>query len=114
ELHGFVRKIDAQRRCEITKKLAGELPPAITCRLLKVSPFQRDTWEHFDAKGGAIRERYWREVYPNWLLKDSPDLNEVIDRLLEVQRPRAAFFTVHMSFEQVETSRLKRLLQEIG
>lgn len=113
-IRGFLWKVNAPLRIEITKKLAGVLPPDITCRLLKVSPFQRDTWELVDAQGDAIREKYWREVYPNWLLKDSPDLNEVIDRLLEVQRPRAAFFTVHMSFEQVETSRLKRLLREVG
>jgi addiction module HigA family antidote len=113
-IRGFLLKIDAPLRFEITKALGGDLPPDMTCRLLKVSPFQRDTWEHVDAKGGAIRERYWREVYPNWLLKDSPDLNEVIDRFVEVGRSRAAFFAVHMAFEEIETSRLKRLLQEVG
>jgi hypothetical protein len=34
--------------------------------------------------------------------------------LLEVRRPRAAFFVVHFALQEVETSRLKRLLQEIG
>ena len=113
-IRGFLVKIDAALRSEITKELAGTLPPDMTCRLLKVSPFQHDTWEHVDAQGSAIREQYWRDVYPNWLLKDSPDLNEVIDQLLDVQRPRAAFFTVHMDFEQARNPRLKRLLQEIG
>ncbi len=113
-IRGFLLKIDAQLRIEITKKLAGELPPDMTCRLLKVSPFQRDTWERADAQGSAIREQYWREVYPSWLLKDSPELNEVIDRLLEARRPRAGFFAVHMAFDEIETSRLKRLLHDVG
>ena len=113
-MRGFLVKIDTALRSESTRALTGVLPPGMTCRLLKDSPFQRDTWEHVDAQGSAIREQYWREVYPNWFLNDSPDRNDVIDRLLEVQRPRAAFFTVHMAFEQVETSRLKRLLQELG
>ena len=39
---------------------------------------------------------------------------ELLDRLLEANRPRAAFDTVHMHWEQVETSRLKRLLHTVG
>src|SRR6185437_7117461 len=76
--------------------------------------FQRDTWEHVASQGPAIHEQYWREVNPSWLLKESPDLNEVVDRLLEAKRPRAAFLAVHMAFDEIETSRLKSLLQEIG
>ncbi|MGC4054933.1 MAG: HigA family addiction module antitoxin [Paludibaculum sp.] len=113
-MRGFLVRIDAPLRSEIAKQLACILAPNMVCRLLKVSPFQRHTWDYVDAMGSAIREQYWREVYPSWLLGDSPDLNEVIDRLLEVQRPRAAFFAVHMALEQIETSRLKRLLHEIG
>jgi addiction module HigA family antidote len=113
-IRGFLLKVDSSVRADITLRLAKVLPTPLLCRFLKSSPFEHDTWEYVDAQGEAIREQYWRDVYPNWLGKDAPDLNEVIDRLLEARRPRAAFFTVHFAFEEVETSRLKRLLQEVG
>ncbi|HWZ42429.1 MAG TPA: HigA family addiction module antitoxin [Candidatus Saccharimonadales bacterium] len=113
-IRGFLLKLDAGARGNITQQLAKVLPAPLLCRLLKCSPFQHDTWEHVDTLGHAIREQYWREVHPNWLMKDSPDLNEVIDRLLESHRPLAGFFAVQAAIEEVETSRLKRLLQEVG
>jgi hypothetical protein len=113
-IRGFLLKVDAGVRLDITQHLLKVLSPSLVCRFLKCSPFQHDTWVHVDSEGTEIREQYWREVYPNWLVKDSPDLNEVIDRLLEARRPRAAFFAIHFAFEEIETSRLKRLLQEVG
>jgi addiction module HigA family antidote len=113
-VRGFLLKVGAGVRLDVTQQLTKTLPPPLSCRFLKWSPFQHDTWEQVDAQGDAVREQYWREVYPNWVLKDSPDLNEVIDRLLDARRPRAAFYAVHYALGEVETSRLKRLLQEIG
>jgi addiction module HigA family antidote len=113
-IRGFLLKVDAGVRDDITQRLAEVLPAPLLCRFLKCSPFQHATWEHVDAQGDAIREQYWREVYPNRLSRDSPDLNEVVDRLLEARRPRAAFSTIQFAFKEVETSRLKRLLLDVG
>jgi hypothetical protein len=90
------------------------LPPSQVCRLLKCSPFQRETWVHVDSQEQEIRDQYWREIHPGWLHREAPEINEVIDRLLEARRPRAAFQAVHFALEQVETTRLKRLLHEVG
>jgi len=111
---GFLRKTLPQLRLRITRTLAGTLPPDQACRLLKVSPFERDTWLIVDSQQPQIREQYWRDAYPGWLHPTSPDLNEAVDRLLEARRPRAAFQAVHSAFENVETSRLKRLLDQVG
>jgi addiction module HigA family antidote len=113
-IHGFLVRAEASVRLDITQHLLKVLPASSTCRFLKCSPFQHETWVHVDSQGPEIRERYWGEVYPSLLRKDSPDLNELIDRLLEARRPRAAFHAVHIAFEEIETSRLKRLLQEVG
>jgi addiction module HigA family antidote len=113
-IRGFTYKLDAGVRSELTQALAKVLPPALLCRLLKSSPFQHDTWVQVDAQGEAIREHYWREVNPDFVRKDSPDLNVVLDRLLDARRPRAAFATVHFALQELETSRLRRLLEDIG
>lgn len=44
-----------------------------------------------------IRTRYWQEVLPHWNRRhNEAELSEIVDRLLAVKRPRAAFHTVHM------------------
>ncbi len=111
---GFVRKIATELRVTIMHTLAPPLPPDQTSRLLKVSPFERDTWVVVDSLDPQIREQYWRDVHPGWLHPASLDLNEAIDRLLEAQRPRAAFQAIHSALENVETSRLKRLLDQVA
>ena len=111
---GFVRKVTPELRLDTTRTLSGTLPPDQICRLLKVSPFERDSWLLVHSQDAPIREQYWRDVHPGWLHPGSPDLNEAIDRLLEARRPRAAFQAVHAAFENVETSRLKRLLDQVG
>lgn len=111
---GFLRKIAPEIRLNITRALVATLPPDQTGRLLKVSSFERDTWLVVDSQDPQIREQYWRDVHPGWLHPGSPDLNEAIDRLLEARRPRAAFQAVHSAVENVETSRLKRLLEQVG
>ncbi|MGB6941786.1 MAG: hypothetical protein WBE37_05290, partial [Bryobacteraceae bacterium] len=113
-IRGFLLKLDAGIRADVTGLFAKALPTPLVCRFLKYSPFQHDTWAKVDALGDEMREQYWREVHPDWLRKDSPDLNEVVGRLLGARRPRAAFFSVHFALDELETSRLKRLLHEIG
>lgn len=113
-VRGFLVKVESAVRVDITQALARILPSALLCRLLKSSPFQHETWTHVDAQGGPVHEQYWREVFPDCLGNGSPDLNEAIDRLLEAGRPRAAFFSVQFALDEIETSRLQRLLQGIG
>ena len=57
-----------------------------------------------------MRDQYWSGVTPRFVQPTEPETNELIDRLLEVDRPRAAFSIVRFDWEKVETSRLKRLL----
>lgn len=113
-LRGFLLQVDASLRLDVTQQLLKTLAPSLICRFLRCSPFQHDTWDHVDSQGPSIREKYWSEIHPGWLSKNSADLNEVVDRLLEAHRPRAAFHTVQFALEEIETSRLKRLLQELA
>ena len=111
---GFLSRVDTHLRLETTRALLAALPPSQVCRLLKCSPFQRETWLLVDSQPSEIREQYWREIHPGSLRQDAPEINEVIDRLLEAHRPRAAFRAVHFALKEIETSRLKRLLYEVG
>ncbi len=113
-VRGFLLGVDDGTRGQITQQLLDVVSPSLACRLLKSSPFQHDTWVLADSAGPEVSQRYWHEVYPEWLRRDSPDLNEAVDRLLEARRPRAAFHAIQHALEQIETLRLARLLQEIA
>ena len=63
---------------------------------------------------GASARGIGRTCIPFWGRHTPTELTELIDRLLEARRPRAAFHAVHMDFKDIETSRLKRLLRDVA
>ncbi len=113
-LRGFLSKLDASVRLKTTDALLATLSPSHICRLFMCLPLQRETWLQVDSQKPEVREQYWRDVPVIWMAHDSPDINEGIDRLIEAKRPRAAFHAIQLALEEVETSRLKRLLQEVA
>jgi hypothetical protein len=83
-------------------------------RILKCAPFRAETWKHLDALPTELQRRYWSETYIRWQGQDEVEINRLIDRLLEVRRPRAAFEAVHMDFKKVETKRLVELVRAVA
>ncbi len=82
-------------------------------RLLRRAPFGAETWRIVDALPESIRSSYWKEVTPISLLRrDADNANRVVDELLRVERPRAAFSMVQMVFPTITSERLTRLLVE--
>lgn len=113
-LQGFLCEIGAESRTEVLQAAAEGLPAEECRRLFVCAPFQESTWRLLDGYGEEVRTGYWNDVFPSWSRHTPTELTELIDRLLEARRPRAAFHAVHMDFKDVETSRLKRLLRNIA
>lgn len=113
-LQGFLLAIGDDSRTELLKATAEELPGEERKRLFICAPFQVSTWRLLDCYGEDIRLGYWKGVLPSWGRHTTSELTELIDCLLEVQRPLAAFHAAHMYFKEVETSRLKRLLHDVA
>ncbi len=113
-LQGFLLAIGDEARAEVINVVAEELPAEECKRLFVCAPFNASTWRLLDGYSEDIRTGYWKDVVPSWGQHTPAELNELIDRLLEAQRPRAAFHAVHMDFKDIETSRLKRLLRDIA
>jgi addiction module HigA family antidote len=109
-IQGFLSSVEAGRLAGFLTSLAQGADPDFIVRLFRAAPFGQDTWRLLDQFGDELRDRYWREVWPYSNRHSDGELTELLDRLLEVQRPRAAFFAVHMDWARIETSRLKRLL----
>ena len=109
-VQGFLASVDEEARGAILFAVAEGMDTGRIVRLFRCAPFSRDTWRLLDRYGEEIRVRYWQEVVPQWNRHSEAELVEILDRLLEAKRPRAAFHAVRLDLSQVETSRLKRLL----
>ena len=113
-LQGFLVAIKEDSRAGVLQAVAKELSAAEQVRLFVCAPFQASTWRLLDGYSEDIRAEYWRNVSPSWIRYSPAELTELIDCLLEVRRPRAAFYAVHMNLKDIETSRLKQLLREVA
>lgn len=112
-LQGFLWAMEHDLRAEVLKVTSAELSPNDRKRLLLCAPFQASTWRFLDDLGEDVRAEYWKEAIPSGQ-HSSADLTEIIDRLLEARRPHVAFDAVRLCFEEIETSRLKRLLRDVA
>ena len=113
-IQGFLRSVDDCMREAIVDSVVEGADIDETARLLRCAPFRQHTWRLLDRYGDEVRDRYWQEVVPQRGSHGDAELNELVDCLLEVKRPRAAFDAVHLDWSRVETSRLKRLLFDTG
>lgn len=113
-LQGFLRAIEDNSRAQVLRTAAEELPAEERIRLFVCAPFQASTWRLLDGHGESVRTGYWKDVLPTWGRHTAAELTEMIDRLLEARRPHAAFHAGHMDFDDIETSRLKRLLRDVA
>ncbi len=113
-IRGFLLVVEDEVRDKILLDVATGADTSRTLRLFLCAPFGQGTWRLLDRFDNEVRDRYWQEVFPYWNRFSEAELIELLDRLLEAQRPRAAFHTVRFAWPQIETSRLKRLLLAVA
>lgn len=112
-VQGFLLSSADEGRAMILSAVAGGRDANQIVRLFCGAPFKQHTWRLLDDYGERVRDEYWREVQPHLghLERYSEaEIIELIDRLLEAGRPRAAFAAVNIKCDQVETASLKRLI----
>lgn len=112
-VQGFLLPFTDEVRAVALSTVAGGMDANQIVRLFCGAPFKQHTWRLLDDYEEKVRDKYWREVQPHLghLRRYSEaEMIELIDRLLEAGRPRAAFAAVNIKCDQVETSSLKRLI----
>ena len=113
-LRGFLATIEEDACIGLLRSIAKTLPDEEIGRIFAFAPFRGSTWKLADSFDDSIRTRYWKEAVPFRGPFATSELTTVIDHLLEVRRPRAAFRAVQMDVENIETSRLKQLLRDVA
>ncbi len=113
-LEGFLAELSHDDLPTWLGRAAQALGDAQQVRLFAQSPFRRSTWRLVDSCGEDVQAMYWETVTPWGRVRSPADVAELVDRLLEVRRPRAAFYGAHLRFRALDTPRLKRLLHQVA
>ena len=109
-MRGFLWRFDEGVTSTVLSTLAETGGVDQIVRLFRCAPFRNATWNLLDRQDGTVRDQYWCTVFPLVVGPTESETNEIIDRLLKAERPRAAFAAVQFNLDQVETARLKSLL----
>lgn len=112
---GLVRS-DAgeEKRQTLLDELSERLSEDEFIRVLLAAPFRLETWQRVDELSADSRERYWRDVIPEWVREEDAELMEAIERLVEFKRPRAAFHTAQFALGNLEPELVFRLMTNVA
>ncbi|MDD9884159.1 MAG: addiction module antitoxin [Gammaproteobacteria bacterium] len=113
-MHGFLNSLGDKARGTLLSMIADSMVADQIVRLLCCAPFKHDTWRLLDQYGEEVRNRYWQEIPPSPHGHSETEISEVVERLLEAKRPRAAFYSVGLNWPQIETSQMKRLFHAVA
>lgn len=96
-------------------KLVRGRPTHIAVRILLCAPIRSATWRIMDGLAAEVQDAYWSEVevLHKWGLADA-EWDEFVDRLLAVGRPVAVTHAADMQWDDIKTSRVKRILEAVG
>jgi addiction module HigA family antidote len=113
-INGFLRALhDENKHVGALRAAKKELSHADFVRLLVLAPFRRSAWQLVDELDEEHRQTYWKDVEPDWIHDADDENHEAVERLLAVQRPRAAFASVHFKLEALGPELLFRLMSEM-
>jgi addiction module HigA family antidote len=110
-IRSFLHALNQDKRVNILRHFTNTESSSLI-RLLLSSPCDKQTWDIVDSCNENVSSEYWQKVRPYYFLNEE-DTNELIDRLLKVNRSCSAFQAIHLQYEKVETSRLKQILQRL-
>lgn len=108
----FISRCADPAESDILRELSTCLSDGQTVRLWRCAPFRAQTWRALDGLNKDTRLRYWKTVTLNGRAFSGSEYAEIVERLCEVGRPRAAFNAAG-PWEGVEAGCLKRLLRAV-
>lgn len=97
---------------KILEGFSEAIPEERFLKILLLAPFGRKTWEFADKLPGEGRLRYWKEVNLRMIYNPS-EVNEAVEKLIQVKRPREAVFLLEYDLKIIEPRRVLRLLETI-
>ncbi len=112
-LEGFFDQAESTRSIAIVSSLQSDSSFDHFIQMLTLAPFARDVWETVQQFAPEYARRYWETVSPRWKLPTEEDFAFVIQRLLDVHRPRAAFEFAKYKIKSVPLHQLYEMLEQL-
>ena len=106
-LKGFFSVIEQKALHSIIEEFALHAEPDESVTVFRCAPFGSPIWRLLEQQDTKVFNRYWREVDPCSGRHTDEELARLIDQLLKVDRPLAAFASFCHDLSRVETSRVK-------
>ena len=113
-MRGFIARAANPIESAVLGWLAEDLAPPLAERVFRCAPFCGRTWRMLDNLPGMVRRAYWQHVLPLGWTFSAEECVEVIDRLLEASRPRAAFNAMKLHWKVIDAPRLIRLMNDVA
>lgn len=112
---GFLRAIGLISLNEIInaliEKFKEQNSESEISKLLILSPFNKNTWEHVERLPKDLQKTYWKSVNPSFgRSEDYEFLRKLVDELLDVGRARAALKAVCLCLNKIDSRRILSLL----
>ncbi len=112
-IQGFLSRLDAIDRSSLLTHDVLISHPDKLLLLLLAAPFDSTTWCIVNMLDETFRNTYWKEVNPSSFPQLPDAYMFMIEELIKVQRPRIALKIARSGFNSIETTLLKRLLQNV-
>ena len=113
-MRGYISSVDEGIRSTVISTVAGTATVDQIVRLFTLAPFRDQTWRLLDRQHRSVQDRYWQVVAPAGARFTESETTQLVDKLLDVSRPREAYLAVRSNCDKVETSRLRRLLWAVA
>ena len=98
----------------VVLKIRTNVPNKKFALLLACMPFVRSTWNLVESSPKSVYEHYWGRVNQFVLLSGVDDVNYVIDKFIEANRPIGALQAISHSIKDSKTSRLVKILELVA
>ena len=112
-LESFLSRIDADSLSALVEDIGRSHGESGRLRLFLSMPY-RMAWKLLETELDTTREAYWGKVEFGLRGYSAEDTHEMVDRLLEADRPLAALRPASLDWDTVETSRLTKLLHALA
>ena len=113
-LSGLMSSVDPATCEALVQRRGSKNDGSARLDLLLAMPFRSETWRLFDMDDEQFRRSYWQQVEPTRHATSPDELKELIDRLVETERPAVAFSAVSHRLPGIETQHILHLLRALA
>ena len=109
---GTLGGLEDMRRKNLLEDFSKTSSEEMFLKILLLAPFSGETWKFVNRLGKENKFWYWKEVALR-LTRDSSEVNEAVERLIEAGRSLDAAVLAEHNLEDIEPRRIFRLLEAI-